>query len=368
MKEYLLDELAIRIHKLSEEIWGKDRAIMLIGKHPKLLETQRRLIRYAQCENPILITGESGVGKELFAKSIYLFSQRKGSPFISVNCAQYQEPNMLISELFGHKKGSFTGAHENRNGIFMEYNDGVIFLDEIGELSLKAQGMLLRVLSEGEIKPLGGNRVTYVNTQIIAATNRNLKEMITSGEFREDLYYRLCQLRLDIPALRERGDDWHILLNYYLDELNRQQGTNKQFSSQALAYLQNYHWPGNIRELKSIINTGFFSSESQYVIKPCDFISELQTDHQTNITDDDVTKYFVEMQENGVCFWETVQKPYLDRELNRNQVRLIIQQGLQDSGGSYKRLLKIFNIPEFQYLKFMDFLRHHRLKPQNVII
>ncbi len=365
MKEYLLNEIAIRINKLSAETWGHEKAIMLIGNHPTLFETLQKLVRFARSDQSILVTGESGVGKEIFARSLYLFSKRKGRPFISVNCAQYQEPNLLTSELFGHKKGSFTGAHENRKGIFKEYDSGVIFLDEIGELSLSAQGMLLRVLSEGEIKPLGGHHSLSVDTQIIAATNRNLKSMIEAGEFREDLFYRLCQLRLDIPPLRERGKDWKLLLNFYLTILNEKYERTKRFSEDSLRALENYHWPGNVRELKSILNTGFFVSDGKPIIRARDFICELQSNGQRKSLKEDILNYYIEMQEGGYCFWETVQKPYLDRDLNRSQVKMIISQGLRDSGGSYKRLLTIFNIPDNQYLKFMDFLRHHRLKPQN---
>lgn len=387
MRDYLLNEIALRIHHLSSEVWGKEKALVLIGQHPKILDVQRKLVKYAQSELPLLITGECGVGKEIFAQSHYILGRRSGKPFISLNCAQYQDENLLVSELFGHKKGSFTGALTDHAGIFEKYNNGVIFLDEVGELSLKAQGMLLRVLAEGEIKPLGETATRSIDVQIIAATNRCLKQQIAEGSFREDLYYRLCRLHLKIPPLRERGNDWKLILNYHLSRLNQEFERNTRFSSEALSLLANYHWQGNIRELINIVSTGFFLSEDG-VILPDDIANELHLPGTPARQDNPAEEMFASVpaytdilpaSHNGVPpaphreyfqrikqgedFWEAIHKPFLDRELNRAQVRAIVKTGLDEAGGSYKKLLNVFNLSESHYLKFMDFLRHHRLKP-----
>lgn len=389
MRDYLLNEIALRIHKISAKKWGEKKALVLIGRHGNILETLRRLVKYAHSGLPLLITGESGVGKEIFARSLYILSRRSEKPFISLNCAQYQDENLLVSELFGHRKGSFTGAMADHSGIFEKYTGGVVFLDEVGELSLKAQGMLLRVLAEGEIKPLGQTSVKSVDVQVIAATNRDLKKQIAEGTFREDLYYRLCRLHLQIPPLRERGNDWKLLVDYNLNRLNREFELRNHFCEDALDILATYDWPGNVRELINIVNIGFFLCEDG-IIQPADFNNELRkkrsqqstigqysngfgtaklNDNQSGDMESSISyspKKYLEKIQEGEDFWQAIHKPYLDRELNRSQVRAIVRSGLEEAGGSYKKLLNVFNLSESHYLKFMDFLRHHRLKPERL--
>ncbi len=375
MRDYLTNEIAIRINLLSTKIWGDTWAITLIGEDKKFCETLQRMVNFSLLDNPVLITGESGVGKELFASSVYLLSRRKGHPFIRVNCAQYHDRNMVVSELFGHKKGSFTGAVSERSGLFKECNNGVIFLDEIGELSPEVQAMLLRVLEQGEIRPLGSNRIEQINVRIIAATNRNLRQMVENGNFREDLYYRLCCFVLNIPPLRERGEDWKALTKFYLKRLNSQYQSMKRFSKVSLDLLSGYNWPGNIRELKNIVTMGFAMCPSRDIIKPEDFASILKQQPQLPASQQPhpsefwapnyVMALYFKMVKERKSFWEIIQRPYLERELNRDQVRFIISIGLKETGGSYKKLLPLFSISPDQYLKFMDFLRHHRLKPKH---
>ncbi len=360
-------ELAERLKALSVEQWGVRGAVNLLGRHPALREAQQKLSRFARVDSPILIMGESGVGKELFARSLYLFSHRKGKPFLTVNSAQYQDENLLVSELFGHKKGSFTGAVSDRRGIFEEADGGIVFLDEVGELPLKAQAMLLRALGEGEIMRLGECHHRKVDVRVVAATNQDLKQMVAQGRFRQDLYYRLCYLRLVLPPVRERGNDWKLIAEDWLAQLNHKHSTSKQLSAASVAVLGGYHWPGNVREIRGIIEIGFCLSGS-LLIEPEHFQNELESATGVAALGASVSaepaNSYRQMALGDQDFWEVVRQPFLDRELNRAQVQAIIKQGLEESEGSYKRLLDIFQVPQDDYLKFMDFLRHHRLKPR----
>ncbi len=361
--------MARKLRRLSVQVWGERSAVELLGRHPALEQAQEKLLRFAQAESPVLIMGESGAGKELFARSLYLLCNRRGKPYLSVNCAQYQGENLLVSELFGHKKGSFTGAVADRRGIFEEGDGGVVFLDEVGELPLKAQAMLLRTLGQGEIMRLGECRAKTVDVRVVAATNRELKQMVTAGRFRKDLYYRLCYLRLPIPPVRERGQDWRIIAEAHLARLNRQNDTDKALSEASRARLGVYHWPGNVRELRGIIEMAFCLSPGP-LIEPEHFESDLEPSDGLPAAPHpaafDPSARYRKMLLGDQDFWDAVRRPFLDRELNRAQVREIIVRGLQESEGSYKRLLDIFRISQDDYLKFMDFLRHHRLKPESV--
>jgi transcriptional regulator with GAF, ATPase, and Fis domain len=264
--------------------------------------------------------------------------------------------------LFGHTRGSFTGALSDHTGLFEVADRGTIFLDEIGDLPANAQTLLLRALAENEVKPLGSNKIRKVNVRVIAATNRDLRTMIKNREFREDLYFRLRYFPLDIPPLREREDDWRLLAQYFVARLNAEYKLHKAFSPISFRFLEGYPWPGNIRELRSIATIGYSMAESKY-IEPDHFVSELQQHDWKASTEANQNELFGEMLERGRSFWDVVQAPFLDREINRSQVREIISQGLVKAMGSYRRLGLLFNIPPDQYHKFMDFLRHHRLKP-----
>jgi two-component system NtrC family response regulator len=199
---------------------------------------------------PVLILGESGTGKELAARLLHNQSDCGKGPFVAVNCAAIPAP-LLESELFGHVRGSFTGATHDSKGKFEQAEGGTLFLDEVGELPLDLQPKLLRALQEQEITPVGGS-VKSVNTRIIAATNRNLEERVEQGLFRSDLYYRLAVLLLTLPALRERSEDIILLAQHFLSR--HAEGRNLQFSSEAIELLQNYSWPGNVRELENLIH------------------------------------------------------------------------------------------------------------------
>jgi DNA-binding NtrC family response regulator len=356
-----LTEIGVRVRKASVMEWGEDKAVEMIGRDPKYLDLQRKLEKIAPFQEPVLITGESGAGKESLAQAIYLLGNRRGKPFVSVNCPQYLEGNLTVSELFGHKKGSFTGATADRKGCFETANGGVIFLDEVGDLHMSAQTMLLRALAKGEFQPLGADYTRTVNVRVVAATNRPLTKLVVGDEFRHDLFFRLQYFLLAIPPLRERGDDWYLLLDYYMTKLYQKYGVLKRFSGESLKILESYDWPGNIRELVSVATMGYALSERD-LIEPRDFISLLGSKTQEAGENPHDNLYRRLVAENR-SFWDEVYKPFMDRDLNRAQVRAIVKQGLYEAQGSYRRLMDLFHLPENDYQKFMDFLRHHQLKP-----
>jgi transcriptional regulator with GAF, ATPase, and Fis domain len=359
-------EVARDIHCRSVERWGAKRATVLIGRHERLAVALERLVRFAASDSPVLITGETGTGKELFARAVYLKSRRQGKPFLCVNCAQYLGEQLVASELFGHLKGSFTGAVSSHRGVFESANGGVVFLDEIGDLPLAAQAMLLRVLSEGEVVPVGGTASISVDVRIVAATSRDLEKMVEEGKFRRDLYYRLRCLQVRVPPLRERGDDWQLIADYYLGLLGVSCTSDKRLSAEAVRALAHHSWPGNVREVRSCMETGFHSTDHP-IIHSRDLWEALE--HRSgraqlrSLVGFDPADLCNRMENGEVDFWTSVHKQFMSRELNRTQVRAVIREGLGRSLGSYKRLIEQFGLGQDEYLKFMDFLRHHRLKP-----
>lgn len=221
--------------------------------------------KVAALDTTVILFGETGVGKEMFAKYIYQNSSRKDKPFIKVNCGAIS-PSLVESELFGYEKGAFTGANRNgKIGLFEVADKGTIFLDEIGELPLDMQVKLLRVLQEQEIERIGGTSPVKVDVRVIAATNRNLEEMVADKTFREDLYYRLMVFPITIPPLRDRPDDILPLLDLFMTTFNKKYSFQKVFTPLALQFIQNYNWPGNIRELKNIVERAMIISNDDHI-------------------------------------------------------------------------------------------------------
>jgi len=217
----------------------------------EIIHQVRELVKYPV--STVLLTGESGTGKELVARTIHHLSERREAPFIEINCAS-MPVSLLESELFGHEKGAFTDASHRKPGLFEEAHKGTIFLDEIGEMEISIQAKLLRVLEDRKIRRVGGTRAIEVDVRVVAATNRNLREAIREGSFREDLYYRLNVFPIHLPPLRERREDIPVLAKFYLDRFSRAFSRNfQEISPEALRMLEEYAWPGNIRELKNII-------------------------------------------------------------------------------------------------------------------
>ena len=237
----------------------------LIGKSEQIKKICRLIGLIAKTKSTILIQGESGTGKEVVANAIYRHSLRQGASFIKVNCAALTE-TLLESELFGHKKGSFTGAFEDRKGYFELANMGTILLDEIGSMPLNGQAKLLRVPQEEEITPVGHTRNIRIDARVIATTNVVLKEATDKGLFREDLYYRLSVVTIFIPPLRERKEDIPLLIDYFIDFYNTNLNKKvKGVAEDAMEYLMDYDWPGNIRELKNVLENAMIMSERDHI-------------------------------------------------------------------------------------------------------
>ena len=352
---------AMRLRALSIERLGADRAIELVGLAPSLNDALGKLEKIAKYREPVLITGESGAGKEFFAQAVHLFGGARQAPFIPVNCPQYQEGNLTVSELFGHTRGSFTGAVADRKGAFEEADGGVIFLDEIGDLHASAQVMLLRALATGEFRPVGATRSRTVDVRVVSATNRPLNQLVMTNQFRYDLLFRLRQFHIAIPPLRERGDDWRILADYWLARLARQYGVAKRFSAASMRVLERCQWPGNVRQLIGVVKTAYAMADSS-TIEPDDFTFQLQEAEPGSDRSEGPTPY-ERVVDLGEEFWATVYEAFMNRDLNRSQVKAVIRSGLTAAGGNYRKVLELFRLPATDYQRFMDFLRHHDLKP-----
>lgn len=243
----------------------------LVARDKRALEVLYRAQKVAGFDSNVLITGETGTGKEQYAKFIHNVSHRKNSPFVRVNCGAIT-PTIIESELFGYEKGSFTGANTSgKKGLFEIADQGTIFLDEIGELPYEMQVKLLRVIQEQELVRVGGTQPIKINVRVLAATNRNLREMVQKKQFREDLYYRLNVVTIEVPPLRERPDDIVPLVMYFMQELNERYHMDKRVSRGAYSLLRTYSWPGNIRELKNILEEAAVMSESD-VLEKEDFL------------------------------------------------------------------------------------------------
>ncbi|MDD4083825.1 MAG: sigma-54 dependent transcriptional regulator [Sphaerochaetaceae bacterium] len=253
LKQRDTEEINVKLTAELNEIKQESKYGKIIGKSKLIKNLMDKVAVVAPSKSSVLITGESGVGKELVADALHELSDRKGKPFIKVNCSALTE-TLLESELFGHEKGSFTGAISQKKGRFELADGGTIFLDEIGEINLTTQVKLLRVLQERSFERVGGQSTLKVDVRIIAATNRNLMEEIEKGTFREDLYYRLKVVSLDVPPLRERKEDINLLAIEFLHKFNKENNKNIEgFSPKAKKLLNKYNWPGNIRELKNNI-------------------------------------------------------------------------------------------------------------------
>ena len=250
---------------------SEDYDVGIVGRSEEMQKVFKLIGQLSASDATALITGESGTGKELVARAIYHHSERANQPFIAINCAAIPE-NLLESELFGHDRRAFTGASSQRIGKFEQCNHGTMFLDEIGDMSLATQTKILRVLQSGAFERVGGNQAVQVDVRIIAATNKPLEQAVAKREFREDLFYRLNVVRVQIPPLRERKKDIPLLVNYFLRKFSAK--TPKSISAEALSLLEQYHWPGNVRELENIIRRALVVAKGEAILAS-DLPSEL---------------------------------------------------------------------------------------------
>ena len=292
-KPFALDELTAVLERAMERrtVDGASRRLRetlrspqglgnMIGRSPEMDKLYRILAKVAQSSHPVLILGESGVGKELVARSIHSNGPHAARPFVPIDCGSLV-PTLMESELFGYVKGAFTGANRSKEGLLASAEGGTVFLDEIGELPLDLQAKLLRALQEKEVRPVGATHRIPINVRILAATNRNLVTAVEQGRFRKDLYYRLSVVNLRIPPLRERKQDIPLLAAHFLERMSRETGTTHTLSDDALRTLVDYDWPGNVRELENSLDRACTLSSGP-VLHLGDLPTQLQNFHLQN--------------------------------------------------------------------------------------
>jgi transcriptional regulator with PAS, ATPase and Fis domain len=339
--------------------------VQLIGKSDSMVALRDEIERVARSDAKVLITGESGTGKEIVAALVHGQSPRASMVFAPVNCAGLPE-TLLESELFGHVRGSFTGAYRDKPGKLEAAHNGTVFLDEIGEMTLRMQGLLLRFLETGELQKVGadgGGRI--VNVRVLAATNRNLRQMITEGTFREDLYFRLNVIHLTIPPLRDRRVDIALLAEHFLSTFNTANGAGiPEISPAAMKVLVEYAWPGNVRELENVIERLAVTIRNHAVdvedlpleIRAYDRTTSRPRRERRRTVADDLYKRLVVEKEP---FWTSVYPLFIEREITRSDVREVIRRGLEEARGNYKIVVRLFNMEAADYKRFLNFLRKH---------
>jgi transcriptional regulator with PAS, ATPase and Fis domain len=337
----------------------------LIGTSRQIVALSEEIDRVARSDAKVLITGESGVGKELVARAVHTRSARSQRMFVPVNCAGLPE-TLLESELFGHVKGSFTGAYRDKPGKLEIADSGTVFLDEIGEMTLRMQGLLLRFLETGELQKVGSDAsIGRVNVRVVAATNRDLRELIAQGQFREDLFYRMNVIHLVVPPLRERKEDIPAMVAHSLKSFSKKGDYIVQaIDTAAMEALVEYRWPGNVRELENVIERLVVTCRKEIVATE-DLPHEVRSrrdgaqrpgrERRRTIADD-LYKRLVEDRES---FWTAVYPLYMQREITRSNVRDLVGKGLQEARGNYKIVAQLFNLESSDYKKFLNFLRKH---------
>ncbi len=332
---------ALKVRKLrqkgleKEEFIEADHFDNIIGKSPEMKKVFSLIPKAASAKSNVLIIGESGTGKELVARAIHRHSNRKDKPFVTINCGGIPE-NLLESELFGYKKGSFTGATTNKIGLFEAASGGTVFLDEVGDLPLLLQVKLLRVVQDKVFTPVGDTREVKVDVRIISATNQDLEQKVINEKFREDLYYRLNVIQIRIPPLRERKMDIPLLAQYFLEKYAREMGKEiKQISSYALDALKNYHFPGNVRELENIIERSVALETSNIILPE----SLTLASYKKGVKE--VAVFDLDLPPSGID---------LDEVINRMEKSLLLK-ALERTHGVKKKAAELLNI-SFRSLRY----------------
>jgi transcriptional regulator with PAS, ATPase and Fis domain len=335
------------------------RTASVVSASPQMGEVLRLAHRAALGDAKVLITGESGVGKDVVARQIHANSSRARGPFVAVNCAGLTE-SLLESELFGHVKGSFTGAFRDKPGKLQMADRGTLFLDEVGEMSLRMQALLLRFLEQGELQQVGAtDHGKVVDVRVIAATNRNLAERVATGEFREDLLYRLRVIHIHVPPLRDRRADIQPLIEHFTGRHR-----SVRFTAAALEVLARYRWPGNVRELHNVVEQAIWRAGSEGVdveaLPQCVRAEPImQTRERRRQIADDL---FDALVNNGYTFWAHIHPLFLARDITRHDIRELVRRGLKQTRGSYRGLLPLFGMEAGEYQRFHNFLAAHECK------
>ncbi|MDA3862656.1 MAG: sigma-54 dependent transcriptional regulator [Deltaproteobacteria bacterium] len=337
-RELLKDENRL----LRERLQTKENETRLIGRNKDFLRIIQKIDKIAPFDTTVLILGESGTGKELAARRIHKLSNRKHN-FTSVNCAAIPR-SLLESELFGHAEGAFTGAHKKKNGLFLEASGGTLFLDEIGELPLELQAKLLRVLQEGEVRPVGSNQNIRVDFRLIAATSKDLTKEVTRGAFREDLFYRLNVVPITMPALRQRKDDIPVLTEFLLEKYCKKLGLKKKRVKRSVyGELEQYDWPGNVRELENIIERMVILVDEE----------EISLDDLPDMTGSSKEKIWGKFKQDGFSI----------KKSTRNLEKYLIEKALNQTRGKRGEAAKLLEISERTLLyKIKDY----ELDPKNL--
>jgi len=332
---------------------------VIVYASPAMRDVCTTAERVAAGDGKILITGESGVGKDLIAQYIHAQSPRARGPFVAVNCAAFPE-TLLETELFGHAKGSFTGAYRDKPGRLRMAHQGTIFLDEVGEMSLRMQAQLLRFLESGEIQTVGREAgPTRVDVRIVTATNRDLAERVASGHFREDLLYRIKVIHLHVPPLRNRREDVRPLV---LRAVARA-GRSVRLNDAALEALERYRWPGNVRELQNVVEQVSWMSKGEEV-SLADLPEEIRLPPNALLPKRERRRQLANELYDALVgghygFWDHIRALFLSRDMTRHDLRQLLRRGLTTTRGNYRALLPLFGVPESDYKRFMNFLAAH---------
>jgi DNA-binding NtrC family response regulator len=340
-----------------------EKSTVMLGTSAAMRGIEREIAVAAGCSAKVLITGESGVGKELVARLIHEEGARRAARFAAINCAGLPD-GLLESELFGHVRGSFTGAYRDKKGWLEAAHGGTVFLDEVGEMSLRMQAMLLRFLETGEIQRVGSDRpLPPLDVRVIAATHRKLADCVTDRTFREDLYYRLNVIHIEVPPLRDRRGDIPVLLNHFLSVFSAaHRAPRPEVAPDALERLTRYDWPGNVRELKNVAErlvVGSGAGRVDPASPPAGMSGTRPVRPRPEVPSSSaaLSHRLDRLMKERVSFWSEVHEPFMNHDLTRDEVRQLVREGLTHTRGNYKMLVRAFNMPPNDYKRFLSFLR-----------